>query len=153
MFDIGFSEFILIALLALIVLGPKRLPEAARSAGRMVARLRNFIANVRQDFDHQLASEDLSELRKLKQEISETRQLLQDSSEQILQGVSDDFNGSDDPLLTDTGPEKPGKKKRAKRISTTKKTKKLKKKQPKITAKSKKTTKKKKRVTKKARRG
>ena len=77
MFDIGFSELVFIALLALIVLGPKRLPEVARTAGRWVAKLRNFVTNVKQDFDQQLNTEDLSELRKLKQELEDTRRQIE----------------------------------------------------------------------------
>lgn len=77
MFDIGFSELILIALLALIILGPERLPEVARTAGRWLAKLRNFVANVKQDFDQQLNTEELAELKKLKLELDETRRQIE----------------------------------------------------------------------------
>ena len=49
MFDIGFSELVAVGLIALIVLGPKRLPEVARTAGRWMGQLRRFIADVKQD--------------------------------------------------------------------------------------------------------
>ncbi len=88
MFDIGFSELVLLGLLALIVLGPKRLPEAARAAGRWIARLRRFIADVKRDFDRELHSEELAELRRLKDELDETRRLIGESSSEILQGLN-----------------------------------------------------------------
>lgn len=85
MFDIGISELALIALIALLVLGPKRLPEVARTAGRWLGNLRRFIASVKEDFDQELRSEELAELRKLQHELNETRQLVERSSSEALQ--------------------------------------------------------------------
>ena len=87
MFDIGFWELALIGVLALLVLGPKRLPEAARTAGKWVGRLRSFIDNVRQDFDRQIEGGELEELRRLKEEINQTRQLIEESSQSVYQGI------------------------------------------------------------------
>lgn len=88
MFDIGFWELGLIAILALVVLGPKRLPEAARVAGHWVGRLRVFIASVKQDIDQELAgSGELKEIRHLKQELDKTRSLIKDSSKDIYRGI------------------------------------------------------------------
>jgi sec-independent protein translocase protein TatB len=89
MFDIGFSELVLIALLALIVLGPKRLPEVARTAGRWLGKLRRFMTDVKQDFDRELRGSELEELRKLKQELNETRRLMEESSSQLYRNISD----------------------------------------------------------------
>src|SRR3989304_4556407 len=49
MFDIGFSELVVIGLIALIVLGPKRLPEVARTAGKWMGQLRRFLADGKLD--------------------------------------------------------------------------------------------------------
>lgn len=83
MFDIGIWELALIGVLALIVLGPERLPEAARFAGRWVARIRNFISSVKDDFDEQLKSEELAELRKLKEELQAARENLTQTTADI----------------------------------------------------------------------
>lgn len=88
MFDVGFSELVLIALLALIVLGPKRLPEVARTAGRWLGRLRRFMNDVKQDLDKELHSAELSELRKLKQELDDTRRVIEESSSELYRDVS-----------------------------------------------------------------
>lgn len=94
MFDIGFSELVLIAVLALIVLGPKRLPEAARTAGHWLGRLRRFLTDVKQDFDRELNTAELDELRKLKQELSDTRRVIEESSSQAFSAVTQEPAGA-----------------------------------------------------------
>ena len=46
MFDIGFSELVIISLIALIVIGPKRLPTVARTIGHLAGRLRRYVDDV-----------------------------------------------------------------------------------------------------------
>ena len=57
MFDIGFWELLLILLVALLVIGPERLPGAARSAGLWVRRARALVNLVRDEVDRQVESE------------------------------------------------------------------------------------------------
>lgn len=59
MFDIGFSELFLIAVVALVVLGPERLPKAARFAGLWVRRARAQWYSVRSELERELAAEEL----------------------------------------------------------------------------------------------
>lgn len=87
MFDIGVWELALIGVLALIILGPQRLPEVARTAGKWVGRMRQFVASVKSDFDNELRTEELTELRKLHTELNETRQLIQRSSSDAFEGL------------------------------------------------------------------
>jgi len=61
-FDIAFSELVVIGLIALVILGPKRLPEMARAAGRWTARIRRFIEDVKRDMGSELRREELAEL-------------------------------------------------------------------------------------------
>lgn len=59
MFDVGFSEIALVAAVALLVLGPERLPRVARTAGALVRRARASWVNVRTEIERELAAEDL----------------------------------------------------------------------------------------------
>ncbi len=59
MFDIGFSEILLIAVVALLVLGPERLPKAARFTGLWVRRARSQWDLVKTEFEREMAAEDL----------------------------------------------------------------------------------------------
>jgi sec-independent protein translocase protein TatB len=59
MFDVGFSEIALVAIVALLVLGPERLPRVARTAGALVRRARASWLNVRGEIERELAAEDL----------------------------------------------------------------------------------------------
>lgn len=61
MFDIGFLELLLVAVIALLVLGPERLPGAARRAGLWIGRVRRFSSQVSQEIDRQLQAEELKE--------------------------------------------------------------------------------------------
>jgi sec-independent protein translocase protein TatB len=84
MFDIGFSELLVVALVGLIVIGPKRLPEVARTAGQWVAKVRRFVADVKQDIDREMQKADLNELRNLKQELDETRRVVEQTSSSLI---------------------------------------------------------------------
>jgi sec-independent protein translocase protein TatB len=97
MFEIGFSELVLIGVLALLVLGPKRLPEVARFAGAGLVKLRRFITNVKQDFNSELHGVELAELRKLKSEIDETRRAIADSGSRMVQDLADGGGKSNFP--------------------------------------------------------
>jgi sec-independent protein translocase protein TatB len=66
MFDLGFSEIAVVAVVALVVLGPERLPKVARTAGHMFGRLQRYVANVKADIAREV---DASELSKIKQEV------------------------------------------------------------------------------------
>jgi sec-independent protein translocase protein TatB len=59
MFDVGFSELALIAVVALLVLGPERLPKVARTVGALLRRARSSWQDVRGEIERELAAEDL----------------------------------------------------------------------------------------------
>ena len=70
MFDIGFSEIALVGVVALIVLGPERLPRVARTAGALMRRARTSWQSVRTEIERELAAEDLKQsMRELKQDV------------------------------------------------------------------------------------
>lgn len=57
--DIGFSELLLVIVIALVVIGPKRLPEAARFLGYWTGRLRRMLQNARADMERELGIDDI----------------------------------------------------------------------------------------------
>ena len=61
MFDVGFWELVLIALLALIVVGPKRLPRIARTAGVLAGRAKLMLAQVKAEVDRELHAQELND--------------------------------------------------------------------------------------------
>jgi sec-independent protein translocase protein TatB len=78
MFDIGFTEIVVIAVVALIVLGPERLPRAARTVGHLFGRLQRYVTDVKADINREMELEDL---KKLQQEVKTAAQDLQQSVE------------------------------------------------------------------------
>ncbi len=61
MFDIGFLEILLILIIALLVIGPERMPEVARKIGRFTGRVRRFVNSVKQDSQVQETLKDFKE--------------------------------------------------------------------------------------------
>ena len=93
MFDIGFLEICLIAVIALLVIGPEKLPGAARTAGLWVGRIRNFITTVKQDVDRELKLQEMQEAIKHSEE--HVHQIVDDMGtgmEKLNQPVSDPFD-------------------------------------------------------------
>jgi sec-independent protein translocase protein TatB len=76
MFDVGFSELLLIAVVAMIVIGPERLPKVARTAGALLGRMQRYLANVKSEVEREMQFEDL---KKLQQEIQAQSQQLENS--------------------------------------------------------------------------
>ena len=80
MFDFSLGEMLVVALVALVVLGPERLPKAARFAGLWVRRARAQWHSVRTELEQELASEELKRsLQAGRQALADTRSQLQDS--------------------------------------------------------------------------
>lgn len=59
MFDIGFFELIIIGIMALLVLGPERLPKAARTAGMWIGRIKQGFSSIQQEVNQQLHMEEM----------------------------------------------------------------------------------------------
>jgi sec-independent protein translocase protein TatB len=68
MFDIGWSEMLVVGVVALVVIGPKELPAALRTAGRMVGKARGIASEFRQHWDDAMREADLDEIRKKAEE-------------------------------------------------------------------------------------
>jgi sec-independent protein translocase protein TatB len=92
MFDIGFSELLVIAVVALLVIGPERLPKVARTAGHMFGRLQRYVNDVKADIQREM---ELEELRKLRSEFEDAARSVQESVHEVdkqVRAVEDDLN-------------------------------------------------------------
>jgi sec-independent protein translocase protein TatB len=87
MFDIGFSEIVVIAVVALIVIGPERLPKTARMLGHLFGRLQRYVNEVKADINREM---ELDELRRLRQEVKGAAS----EFERSVQSVASDFHSS-----------------------------------------------------------
>lgn len=59
MFDVGFSELLLLAIVALVVLGPEKLPHAARIAGAWVGRIRRTVSSMQEEIEREVAAQEV----------------------------------------------------------------------------------------------
>lgn len=80
MFDIGFTELLLISVVALLVIGPKRLPTAARVAGRWVGRIKRGFNTIKEDVERELGADEIR--RELRNEgiLEKERKMLSDAT-------------------------------------------------------------------------
>lgn len=88
MFDIGFSELVVVGVVALIVIGPERLPKVARTAGHLLGRFQRYAASVKSDISREM---QLEELRQAGQGFKE-------SIESAASGVQEQANAVDSYL-------------------------------------------------------
>ena len=78
MFDIGFSELLVIGLVALIVIGPEKLPRVARTVGHLAGRLQRYVSDVKADINREIELEDLKKMRdSMEQAATEMRSSVQ----------------------------------------------------------------------------
>ncbi len=85
MFDVGFTELILVAVVMLLVVGPERLPRIARTAGLWVGKMRGFMSSVKADIDRELASEELKKALAKQAAMPELEELIDEVSGKPLQ--------------------------------------------------------------------
>jgi sec-independent protein translocase protein TatB len=78
MFDIGFSEILLIMVIALIVVGPERLPRLARSTGLWIGKIRGFVASVKAEIDHEIAAEELKKTLARQAKMPELEEIIEE---------------------------------------------------------------------------
>lgn len=74
MFDVSFSEIFLIAVVALIVIGPEKLPKVARMLGLLTGRMQRYVSTVKAEIEREI---QLEELRKLEQETQNIGEVVQ----------------------------------------------------------------------------
>ena len=100
MFDVGFSELIVIAIVALVVIGPERLPKVARTAGLLLGRLQRYVNDVKADINREMQLDELKTLRselqesarsferQVSAEISSVEQMARQTAESVAEAAS-----------------------------------------------------------------
>lgn len=96
MFDVGFWELSLIALVALLVIGPERLPKVARIVGLWIGRGRRIISSVKADIEREIKAEELKEVLNKQARSNPLEEILSDSKE-ALDGFKRDTEKALDP--------------------------------------------------------
>ncbi len=98
MFDFGFWELTIVMVVALLVVGPERLPVLAGQVGRWVGKARRILRSVRSDIESEIKAAELQEILKKQQgEIGELKEILKDTQK----GIEKDLNPeSDRELIT-----------------------------------------------------
>ena len=89
MFDIGFSELMVIAVVALIVIGPERLPKVARTLGHLFGRVQRYVNDVKADIGREMQFE---ELRKLQSEMEEAARSIEQTVSKEVQDAREEFH-------------------------------------------------------------
>jgi sec-independent protein translocase protein TatB len=86
-FDVSFSELLVIAVVALLVIGPEKLPKVARTLGAFVGRMQRYMAQVKEEVNREMRFE---ELKNLQQEIKQTVEQETSALESSIHKVSSD---------------------------------------------------------------
>ena len=89
MFDIGFSELLVIGVVALIVIGPQKLPRVARTVGHLAGRMRRYVDDVKADINREI---ELEELRKMRDSMQKAASDMQSSFDSELNKTADELN-------------------------------------------------------------
>jgi sec-independent protein translocase protein TatB len=106
MFDIGFSELLVIGVVALIVIGPQKLPRVARTVGHLAGRLQRYVSDVKADINREI---ELEELRKMRDSMQKAAADMQSSVDTELNKTADELNKAVEgvkPTATESVPEK-----------------------------------------------
>ena len=89
MFDIGFSELLVIGVVALIVIGPQKLPRVARTVGHLLGRMQRYVADVKADINKEI---ELEELRKMRDSMQKAATEMESSVQSEINKTADDLN-------------------------------------------------------------
>jgi len=98
MFDIGFSELLVIGVVALIVIGPEKLPRLARTVGHLAGRLQRYVADVKADINREI---ELEELRKMRDSMQQAASSFETSVKSELHQTETELNKSVEAVVGD----------------------------------------------------
>ena len=103
MFDIGFTELMVIGVVALIVIGPEKLPRVARTVGHLAGRLQRYVADVKADINREI---ELDELRKMRDSMQQAASNFETSVQSELSKTEAELNKSLQSVVEDKAQEK-----------------------------------------------
>jgi len=98
MFDVGFWELSLIGLVALLVIGPERLPKVARTAGMWLGRGRRMLSSVKQDIEREIKAEELKEILDKQKQSNPMEEIIEDIRKPL-----EDFKSSTEEAIKPLG--------------------------------------------------
>lgn len=107
MFDIAFTELLIIGVVALLVIGPERLPKVARTAGILFGRFQRYVANVKSDIQREMDASELSKLRTevqdaartFEQSVNEQARDVESSARELEQSVTSSADSAPAPVI------------------------------------------------------
>src|SRR5687768_13441389 len=102
MFDIGFSELLVIGVVALIVIGPEKLPRMARTVGHLAGRLQRYVSDVKADINREI---ELDELRKMRDSMQQAASSFESNVQSELRQTETELNKSVEDVVADKKPE------------------------------------------------
>lgn len=109
MFDVSFSELLLIGVIALIVIGPERLPKVARTLGHLIGRAQRYVGDVKSDIQREMKLDDLTDLKgQMEDAAKSVKASMEDASASLRKPLDDaqqalkDASASVDTLVKDT---------------------------------------------------
>lgn len=100
MFDIGFSELFLIGVVALIVIGPERLPKVAKTLGLLVSRLQRYVNDIKADINREI---EFEELKKLQGQIQDATDDIKHSISETVQTADSEINSISASVKSESG--------------------------------------------------
>jgi sec-independent protein translocase protein TatB len=101
MFDIGFTELLVIGVVALIVIGPEKLPRMARTVGHLAGRLQRYVADVKADINREI---ELEELRKMRDSMQQAASNFESSVQSEMTKTETELNKSVEAVVGDPPP-------------------------------------------------
>jgi len=111
MFDMGLIEMAMIFVVALLVIGPEKLPQVARTLGKYIAKARRFVAGVRSDIERELHADELRQILKdqseqiddLKEVLDDTRKQLHNTATDVVDEIQGEVDEAAEMVKIDSG--------------------------------------------------
>ena len=89
MFDVSFAELVVIAVVALIVIGPEKLPKVARTLGALAGRMQRYVAQVKEEVNRDVRFQELQQLQQeIQESVTTSKNEIQSSLQESIDAVS-----------------------------------------------------------------